>query len=85
MHSFLARSSLSLGAVDANLSNIASERGLMGNRCCFANVLEIPNRDTYTRMRNIPVGRCRHLQYQCTGGATAPHLAAVTGALDGLR
>jgi hypothetical protein len=51
---------LSLGAVDANLSNIASERALMGNRCCVANVLEIPNRDTYARMRNIPVGRCRH-------------------------
>jgi hypothetical protein len=32
----------------------------MGNRCCVANVLEIPNRDTYARMRNIPVGRCRH-------------------------
>jgi hypothetical protein len=25
------------------------------------------------------------LQYRCTGGATAAHLAAVTGALDGLR
>ena len=81
---FLAR--LFLGPVDANLSNIASERGLNGNRCCVASVLEIPNRDGYARIRNIPVGRCRQaLQYQCTSRATAAHLAAVTGALDGLR
>ena len=37
------------GAFGANLSNIASEPGLMGNRCCVANVLETHNRNAVFR------------------------------------